>query len=235
MKKVISLVMLAVLLTSLNACVVKRDSTASTNNNGGSSLETTQAASNENASEAASGDTLVKAMDKAKSLDNCYYELISEYNGNRNGVTKVWVKGNKTKILRGDSNVLNYIDFEKGKFINYDIKSKEGNIIPSNQNYIADFNRYAGAYLANADYEGAMGSLNVGGKEDIEGNSCLVGSYEDSTTKAKIYISEQYGMVMKFDFSTGNNKSLSYVTNLKIGSVTDQDVELPQDAKVSEN
>lgn len=223
-------------MISLTACVVKNDSTASVNNNGGATLETTtQTTSKENASEVASSDTLVKALDKAKSLDNCYYELIAELNGNRNSVTKAWVKGNKTKIQSGDSDIFNYIDFEKGKFIDFDNKSKKGNTVPPKQNFINDFNRYAGAYLANADYESAMSSFEASGKEDIEGNSCIVGSYEDSTSKAKIYISEQYGMVMKFDFSTGNNRSLSYITNLKIGSVTDQDVELPQDAKVSEN
>ena len=234
MKKVITLIVLAIFLISLTACVVKKDSTALVNNNSnGASKTTTQA--NENASVAISSDTLVKAMDKAKSLDNCYYELIAELNGNRNSITKVWVKGNKAKIQSDDSDVISYIDFEKGKFIDYDNKSKKGNTVPSNQDFIDDFNRYAGAYLANADYESVMSLLNAGGNEDIEGNSCIVGSYEDSTSKAKIYISERYGMVMKFDFSTGNNKSLSYVTNLKIGSVTDQDVDLPQDAKVSEN
>jgi hypothetical protein len=69
--------------------------------------------------------------------------------------------------------------------------------------------------------------LDAEDKEVIEGNSCIVGSYQDSTSKAKIYISEQNGMVMRFDFSTGNNNSVFYVTNLKIGSVTDQDVKLP--------
>ena len=219
MKKVIALVVLAVFLISLTSCVVKNNPTTS---------ETTkQANSNENATEVASDDTLVKALDKAKSLDNCYYELIAELNGNQNSVVKVWVKGNKTKIQSSDSDLLNYIDFEKDKFIDYNSKSKKSSTAPSNQNYIDDFSRYAGAYLANADYEGAMSTFSLSGKEDIEGNSCIVGSYEDNTSKSKIYINEQYGIVMKFDFSTGSNKSVFYVTNLKIGSVTDQDVELP--------
>lgn len=228
MKKVIALVVLTVFLISLTSCVAKVDSTASDKNKGGTTPETTkQTTSNENTSEAASGDTLLKAFDKAKSLDNCYYELIAELNGNRNSVIKVWVKGNKTKIQSGDSNVVSYIDFKNSKFVDYDSKSKKGNTVLPNQNYIDDFKLYAGAYIANADYDSAMSLFNAGGKEDIEGNSCIVGSYEDNTSKSKIYISEQYGMVMKFEFSTGDNKSLSYITNLKIGSVTDQDVELP--------
>jgi hypothetical protein len=235
MKKVITLVILTAFLISLTSCVVKNDSSASINNKAGNTSETTQTASNENASEVALDDTLVKAFNKTKLLDNCYYVLIAELNGNRSSAVKVWVKGNKSKILRDNSDVFNYIDFEEGKFIDYNNKSKEGNTVPSNQLYLDDFKRYAGAYLANADYESAMNLFNVGGKEDIEGNPCIVGSYEDSTTKSKIYISEQYGMVMRFDFSTDGNKSLFYVTNFTIGSVTDQDVELPQDAKISEN
>lgn len=227
MKKVIILVVLAVFMISQTGCVVKNDSSTSE--------PKTQTTLDKNETEAASSDTFIKAMDKAKSLDNCYYELIAELNGNRNSVTRVWVKGNKTKIENDKRDIVNYIDFEKGEFVDYDNKSKKGSKAPSNQNYIDDFKRYAGAYLANADYEGAIGGLDADGKEDIEGNSCIVGKYEDNTSKAMIYISEQYGIVMKFDFSTGNNKSSFYVTNLKIGSVTDQDVELPQDANVSGN
>jgi hypothetical protein len=219
MKKVITLVILAVFLISLTSCVVRNDST--------DSQPKTPTTPKEDAVEPASSDIFIKTMDKAKSLDNCYYELVAELNGNRNKVTKVWVKGNKTKIQRNDSDLISYIDFEKSEFIDFDNKSKKNSTVPANQDYIDDFNLYAGAYLANADYEGAIGALDAEDKEVIEGNSCIVGSYQDSTSKAKIYISEQNGMVMRFDFSTGNNNSVFYVTNLKIGSVTDQDVKLP--------
>ena len=219
MKKVITLVMIVVLLISLTSCIVRNEPT--------NTEPKTQTPPKEEATETASSDIFIKTMDKANALDNCYYELVAELNGNRNKVTKVWVKGNKTKIQRNDSDVISYIDFEKSEFVDFDNKSKKASTVPVKQDYIDDFKIYAGAYLANADYEGAIGALDAGDKEVIEGNSCIVGSYQDSTSKAKIYISEQYGIVMRFEFSTGNNNSLFYVTNLKIGSVTDLDVELP--------
>ncbi|MDF2859124.1 MAG: hypothetical protein K0Q87_4975 [Neobacillus sp.] len=219
MKKVITLVLLAVFLISLTSCVVRNDTADSDTK--------TQPTASKDTVEAVSSDTFIKTMDKAKALDNCYYELVAELNGNKNKVTKVWVKGNKTKIQRDGSDVISYIDFEKSEFVDFDNKSKKSSTVPANQDYIEDFKLYAGAYLANADYEGAIGALDADEKEVIEGNSCIVGSYQDSTSKAKIYISEQYGIVMRFDFTTGSNNSLFYVTNLKLGSVTDQDVELP--------
>ena len=132
-------------------------------------------------------------------------------------------------------NIVQYIDFSKSEFVDYNSKEQKATTADENQNNIDNFNRYAGAYLANADYDMVISSMEAKGQKDVDGNSCIFGSYDDGGSKAEIYIQEQYGVVMKFDFSMGNNRSLSYITNFKAGSVTDQDVELPQEVKVSKN
>ncbi len=218
MKKVIPLAIVLILLLSLTSCIVRNEPAPET-----AAPDTEK----ESPADSAVADLLLQTMEKAKSLDNIYYELVADYNDTRHNVTKVWVKDGKAKIEKDGSVATNYIDFNSNTFIDVDNKTKEKSTIDPNQNHIDNFKRYAGAFLSNADYEMAVSSLKIGEKETVEGKSCIVGSYVDSTTDAKLYISEEDGIVMKFQFSDGSNKSLSYVTNIKIGSVTDQDVELP--------
>lgn len=218
MKKVIPLAILLLLLLSLTSCIVRNEPAPET---------AAPAAEAENTADPAAADLLLQTMEKAKTVDNVYYELAADYNDTRHNITKVWVKGGKAKIERDGSNATNYIDFNSNTFVDVDNKTKEKNTADPNQNHIDNFKRYAGAFLANADYEMVVGSLEMSDKAELEGKTCIVGSYVDSTTDAKLYISEADGVVMKFQFADGSNKSLSYVTNLKIGSVTDQDVELP--------
>lgn len=231
MKKVITLIMIATLTISLNSCVVKHDSTPAVNSNTATSTPSAPATSKPSTTEATSTGELMKLLNKAKSIDNCYYEIIAERNGRRQSVTKVWVNGNKAKVQSDDS-MISYIDFEKGEFMDYNNKSRAASIVSPSENNINNFKLYGGAYLANADYEKAVNSFQLGDKENIENLPCAVGSYEDSASKAKIYISEQYGIVMKFDFTMGSNQSISFIKNLEIGKVTDKDVQLPQDAKL---
>lgn len=79
-------------------------------------------------------------------------------------------------------------------------------------------------------------SLNITGKEDVNGEPCYIVETKNTVDGSgmKMWIHRKYGIMMKMESGSAEEKLLITVKNLKIGDVPDSDFEIPADIKIME-
>lgn len=79
-------------------------------------------------------------------------------------------------------------------------------------------------------------SLNVVGKEDVNGEPCYVVLTKNvaDDSEMKLWLHQKYGIMMKMESQSSEGKVLIEVKNLKVGDIPDSLFEIPSDIKMME-
>lgn len=163
--------------------------------------------------------------------DNYSFEAVVTDNDKTTPGYKMWVKGKLTRIDTGDgtNEVSMYLDGEKNEAYSY-VKSQN---IAMKQAYKRDPGQSDPYAYASSIDKNTMSQYVNKGSETIDGIKCTAYAYEANGITAKIYISDEYGVVIKYQgIQNGKVTQEVYYKNFKIGSVTDNDVTLPKGVKI---
>lgn len=161
-------------------------------------------------------------------------EMCYEMHITASGLTvesKTWFKGQKMKTdtLVNGQRAVSIFDMAKGELISY--------LPEKNMATKMKIDEYQGKdNITPLDYleELEKSEFQILGTETVNGMECKVISVSDKLGKAKMWISVDYGIVVKMEEEVDGKKTVVEFKNIKIGpgSVPDDTFNLPQGVKV---
>ena len=188
-----------------------------------------------------------KKISKYYDLLNKALELDSFYSENTLYVNTIttediyWVKGNKIKVGQTISQSAAYCIFDLDKKEEYVWKEDEGRIREMSEEEIATAKRSAYWNEMHIEYFSVPGCMEIltEREEDYNGFPCVyleIKEIEGDTMK--LHISKEYGVVMSYEryYIDTDTKLLECKRNhFEVGTVTDDEFELPSDINFQES
>lgn len=239
LKKILCIITAIILVLTLSACGkskagANRDNTASktTSANESSSSGTNNSAGTTDTSNSASEGNVTDVLSKFVSIDNYTYSATSKLDGQDEIKFKATVKGNKMKFETTTNGVTAaiYYDMDGKVMYTYDPGTKAAMKMefPGDETVKASDLQYN---FHKTDYTGA----NKVGTEKVAGKDCSVYEYVFGTQKTKIWVWEEYGILLRVAGYEGDKLTNDTTFDTyDIGKVTDDMVTLPKDAQIME-
>lgn len=230
--KIIISVFVASLMIFTVACTKKDASTSSDASKGSSTTEESTSTNSNSNGDTTTSENLDEILSKVKTSDNYYFEYVIEAQNQTTSTYNMWVKGKKMRMdisSGSDQGGSMYINNETGECYMY-TKEQNTAIKVTTKPDNTDTNPFS--YINQIDKSTLQGYKKKS-TENIDGNKCLVYAYEYDKYKHVMYISEEYDVVLKYEYYEDNKLVSSvYFKNFKVGSVTDEMVTVPKDAKI---
>ncbi len=168
--------------------------------------------------------------------DEYYYEQ-TIVTGEYTSTQKFWFKGENMKIEGEQDGVPYILIWTEDSMTNLDPESKTA---------------YRSTYVEDTEGDSIEGPAGFGdtdnfdfendesfkylGKETVNGEPCYVieSTFSEDNTLSKVWIHEEYGIAMKTEVSgdTEEMNAVMEVSNLRIGDVSDNEFEIPEDYEI---
>lgn len=228
--KIVIAIFLALLMILTVACTKKN---TSTNNNTQAKNETEESTSNSSTSTSTTvSENLDEIFSKVKSSDNYYFEYAIEGDNQPTVTYNMWVKGKKIRMdvaSGSEQGASMYINNETGEFYMYTKEQNTAIKVTTKPNDV-DTNPFS--YINKID-KSTLSGYKKQSTTSLDGNKCWVYTYEYDKNKYVMYISEEYSIVLKYEYFTDNKLVSSvYFKNFKEGNVTDDMVTIPKGVKI---
>jgi outer membrane lipoprotein-sorting protein len=234
-KKILCIFIAIMLLFTLSACGKSKTGTNSENTGTKTTSASNSADSNNSTSDtsnAASEGNVTDVLSKFASVDNYTYSATSLLEGQDAIKFKTAVKGNKMKFETTTNGITSaiYYDLDEKVMYTYDPETKAAMKMefPGEDTVKASDLQYN---FHKTDYTGA----NKTGTEKIAGKDCVVYEYVFGTQKTKIWVWEEYGILLRVASYEGDKLTNDTTFDVyEIGNVTDEMVTLPKGAQITE-
>jgi len=228
MRKFWSLLLAVLMIVTLVACGGSSGSESESeteepvSETAGSVSETT-----ENESESSSGDmSFADALYGSGELDNYYFELIMEAQGEEIQNAKMWVMGQKMKFEAAGQ--ITYYDFEAGTAAFYSKDTNQVIVMTVGETDGMDTPLSVEQDIDSSTYD----SIYYQGTEDLDGKTVYVYDYSVAGYSATYYIWADNGILLKMETDANGYVSSYYFKDLTLNSVTESDFEYPAGASV---
>lgn len=239
MNKKIGLILIVALTFSVAGCAKQEDTgeksqtgseqvTATGSESVGSNDGKSSAADEKKdySNEAALQEALKEMIGKSQNLEGIQYENVVSYQGVET-VQKIWQSKGKMKIstmVNGNESIAIITEEET---ITYDLATKQG------VSY-ADVLQEGEGEMPNIG-EDEIGNFKFIAEEEIDGEPCIVVSdVTDSTSTSKIWMSKNYGVMMKAEMkdTASDVNMILYIRNLKTFKPDSHFFEVPKDIEI---
>lgn len=205
------------------------DSNKTASNTGGTDSEA-EDKTTENSKDNEGGVDIAKnAKDTIK---NFSMTIKSDTDGNKTEM-KLWTKDSKTKYVVEDC--ATYIDTATGDFITVDLKEKTGMKLTTSGGLGSNAQSVITPFTLENTIEGTLQFYKKSATTAKVGdNVCTVYEYKLAEETYKIYISNEYKILLKMETFKGDKlESYSEFADFTVGKVTDADVTVPSDIKMT--
>lgn len=178
-------------------------------------------------------ETTVTAQEliaRGMSEDGFSYEYVLTMPNGDKTTNKMWVKaGNMRSEMEnpaGGDPILSIVNTQENAVYIYQPETKQAIVMPMEDSDVDTTSPKD--YLGEADPDNMMYSS----KETFDGKECLVYETEYEGGKGKIWIWEEYGMPLRVETASGQDKIVAEFLNFEIGNVDDSVFQLPEGTEI---
>jgi len=168
--------------------------------------------------------SLTEILEKAKGITSFKYDMVATVPGQAAVTTKMWWRGQKTRMEGTfDGRDMVYL-VDAGKQIAYMYMPAENMAMKIS---LGKAKETAGE--SPIEQSGSVEKYNpvTLGSEVLDGKSCLVVEYTAEGTEVKMWIWEKYGLPIKTESTTAQGTSIVELKNIDFGNISDRMFELP--------
>jgi outer membrane lipoprotein-sorting protein len=191
--------------------------------------EATQNVPEENTNTTISAEELLA---RGMSEDGFSYEYVLTMPDGTKTTNKMWVKGGNMRSEMdnpyGGEPILSIINTQENSIYVYQPEINQAIVMPIEDSEI-DITSPKD-YLSDSNPENMMYSS----KETFDGKECLVYETNYAGGKGKIWIWEEYGMPLRVETESGDDKIVAEFINFEIGNVDDSVFLLPEGVKITD-
>ena len=228
MRKFCSILLAVLMIVSLVACGGNSES-----ENEQDSQETAGVAAGSETGEAEGGSepssedmSFEDALNHSGDIDNYYFELIMESQGEEYQNAKMWVMDSKMKFeIAGQ---ISYYDFSEGTAAFYSEDTNQVILMP-----VGEMEEMETPFTVEEDLDASdFDSFYYKGTETLEGKTVYVYEYSVAGYSVKYYLWADTGIIVKMETDSGEYKDSYYFKDLTLDCVSESDFEYPAGAEV---
>jgi len=194
--------------------------------------------SNDSDEDSMSEEDMASLLSETNEPDEYYYEQTIT-TGEYTSTQKFWYKGEKMKIEGEQEGVPYIVIWTEESMTNLDPQSKTAFRTvyqeEAEEEYSEGMNDFGDA--EDFDFENDE-NFKYLGKDTVNGESCHVieSTFSEGDSVSKVWIHDEYGIVMRTEVTAATEEMSAEmeVTSFKIGGVSDDEFEIPDDYQIME-